>query len=191
VPFSSGEQELIGLDERGDRSIIGFVGIGSNLGDPLANCVDAINRVDSSRGIRVVRRSSFYHTEPFGNREQDWFVNAVVEIRTILTPGELLHTLQSVETAMGRVRGGEKWAPRSIDLDILFYGQHLVNDPGLAIPHPELHKRRFVLIPLNEIAPYVIHPAFGVSIKGLLSRIRDESLVKIISEESSQTFGTL
>ncbi len=191
MPFRGGELELIGLEKRIDRGIISFVGIGSNLGDPLLNCVDAISRLESSRGIRVVRRSSFYRTEPFGNREQGWFINAVVEIRTILKPDALLHTLQSVEKAMGRVRGGEKWAPRSIDLDILFYDQHLVNDPGLTIPHPELHKRRFVLIPLNEIAPYVIHPAFGVSIKGLLSRIQDQSLVRIISEESSQTFGTL
>lgn len=146
------------------------------------NCIDAIGRLASTEGLAVLRRSSFYHTEPFGKREQGWFVNAVVEIRAALKPLALLELLQSVEKAMGRETEREKWGPRIIDLDILFYGQHIIDDRDLVIPHPELHRRRFVLVPLNEIAPYVIHPAFGVSVRGLLSRLQDECLVRIIPE---------
>jgi len=80
---------------------------------------------------------------------------------------------------MGRIRG-ERWGPRTIDLDILFYGQEIIKEKNLFIPHPELHRRRFVLIPMYEIAPYVIHPAFGISIKGLLGRLQDESRVEVL-----------
>jgi 2-amino-4-hydroxy-6-hydroxymethyldihydropteridine diphosphokinase len=113
---------------------------------------------------------------------QPWFVNCVIEARTSLNPHELLIVLQDLEKKMGRVRI-QKWGPRLIDLDILFYGQAIIQDRDLIIPHPELHKRRFVLVPFNEIASYWIHPVFGISVKGLLDRVLDESKVERIQGE--------
>jgi 2-amino-4-hydroxy-6-hydroxymethyldihydropteridine diphosphokinase len=160
------------------QGIICFIGVGSNLGDPASQCVEAIRRVAAVQGIQYLRRASLYRTEPVGFIEQKWFVNTVIEIRTVLFPRELLNALHAVEDDMGRVRG-PKWGPRVIDLDILLYGQEIMQDDTLVVPHPELHKRRFVLAPLCEIAPYVIHPAFGISMRGLMDRLDDESRVRI------------
>lgn len=158
--------------------VICFIGVGSNLDNPAERCLEAVRRLSSVSGIKVLRRSSLYRTEPVGLAEQGWFVNTVVELRTALTPHELLKTLQEVEAGMGRVRG-PKWGPRVIDLDILLYGQEVIQDKDLMIPHPLLHKRRFVLEPLCEIASYAIHPAFGVSVRGLMDRSDDKSRVYI------------
>lgn len=158
------------------RGVISFVGVGSNLGDPAARCAEAVCRISQLSGIKVLRQSSLYRTEPVGFEKQDWFINSVVEIRTVLNPHELLKALQRIEDTMGRTRG-EKWGPRVIDLDILLYGQEIMKEDELAIPHPDLHKRRFVLEPLCEIAPYAIHPVFGVSVHGLTERLDDESRV--------------
>jgi len=162
----------------GSRGVICFVGIGSNMNEPVNQCLAAVDRISKTNETKLLRRSSLYETEPFGSEDQDWFINAVAEIRTGLTPHELLNALQAIEQDMGRVRV-EKWGPRIIDLDILLYGQDVVHDEILVIPHPELHKRRFVLAPLCEIASYVIHPAFGVSMRGLLDRMDDRSIVNI------------
>ena len=158
------------------RGVISFIGVGSNLDDPAARCAEAVCRISQIAGIKVLRQSSLYRTEPVGFEEQGWFINAVVEIRTALNPHELLKVLQRIEDAMGRVRG-PKWGPRTIDLDILLYGQEVIEENELVIPHPDLQKRRFVLEPLLEIASYVIHPAFGVSIRGLMERLDDKSKV--------------
>ena len=162
-----------------ERSIICFIGLGSNVGDPVLNCLESIKRISLFGHIRISNQSSLYRTEPVGLKEQEWFVNGVIEIKTKYKASTLLKILQQVEDDMGRIRG-EKWGPRTIDLDILFYGQEIIKEKNLLIPHPELHKRRFVLIPMSEIAPYVIHPAFGISVKGLLSRLQDESRVQIL-----------
>ena len=156
--------------------VICFIGIGSNLDDPAERCLEAIRRLSSVSGIKVLRRSSLYRTEPVGFAEQDWFVNVVVEIRTALTPHELLKILKEVEDDMGRIKG-PRWGPRVIDLDILLYGQDVIQNEDLTVPHPMLHKRRFVLEPFCEIASYVIHPAFGISIRGLIDRSDDQSRV--------------
>lgn len=156
--------------------VICFIGVGSNLDNPAERCLEAFRRLSSVSGIKVLRRSSLYQTEPVGFTEQDWFVNTVIEIRTALSPRELLNALQRVEEGMGRVRG-PRWGPRVIDLDILLYGQDVIQDEDLIVPHPLLHKRRFVLEPLCEIASYAIHPSFGVSIHGLKDRSNDESRV--------------
>lgn len=154
--------------------IVCFIGIGSNLGDPLSNCLEAITKISLAGHIEVSIVSSFYRTEPVGYKDQEWFINGAIEVKTAFTPRTLLKTLKALEYEMGRT-GGDRWGPRVIDLDILFYGQEIIREEGIVIPHPELHKRGFVLIPLNEIASYVIHPAFGVSIKGLLDRLDDKS----------------
>lgn len=161
--------------------IICYIGIGSNLGDSLKNCRDAVDAISRTTGIDLEAGSSFYKTEPVGIEAQNYFVNAVVEIKTALSPESLLQVLQNIENSMGRkkeVKGG----PRIIDLDLLFYGQDVVNENGLIIPHPEIHKRRFVLEPLCEIASYFIHPSFGVSIRGLKERLSDKKVVEKITE---------
>ncbi|MBI4633936.1 MAG: 2-amino-4-hydroxy-6-hydroxymethyldihydropteridine diphosphokinase [Deltaproteobacteria bacterium] len=160
------------------REIISFVGIGSNRESPADRCREAIRRIAEIGGVNVLRRSSLYRTEPVGFSDQEWFINAVVEIRTILPAHELLACLRHVEDDMGRLRG-TKWGPRVIDLDILFYGQEVIREEDMVIPHPELHKRRFVLVPLNEIASWMIHPAFGVSVGGLMDRLEDGSTVEL------------
>ncbi|MFH1078705.1 MAG: 2-amino-4-hydroxy-6-hydroxymethyldihydropteridine diphosphokinase [Pseudomonadota bacterium] len=163
----------------GATGIICFIGLGANLGLPADQCLDAMERMHATAGVHVMRRSSLYRTEPVGTRDQGWFVNAVAEIRTVLRAGELLRALLSIEKAMGRQRD-VPWGPRIIDLDILLYGQEVIAVPDMIIPHPAFHKRRFVLTPFNEIAPYVIHPAFGVSIHGLLGRLEDDHTVALM-----------
>jgi 2-amino-4-hydroxy-6-hydroxymethyldihydropteridine diphosphokinase len=165
----------------GIRGIIAFIGIGSNLGNPAERCREAVQTLGMTQGIRLLRSSSLYRTEPVGPQDQPWFVNAAAEIRTILSPRQLLETLREIERKMGRT-GGEKWGPRAIDLDILLYGQEVVRDEGMTVPHPELHRRRFVLVPLCELAPYAIHPAFGVSIRGLAERLTEPGRVERIEE---------
>lgn len=171
------------------EGILAYIGIGSNLGDPLLQCKDSISRLTGLAGISVERISSFYKTEPvvsdlcFGGdrlilENQHWFINAVAEVRTTFSPRDLLRALQDIESKMGRVRSFAG-APRTIDLDILLYGQEIIGEDDLTVPHPEMHKRLFVLEPLCEIASYVIHPAFGVSMRGLKDRLNDQKIVEI------------
>ncbi len=161
--------------------IICYIGIGSNLGNPLQNCSNAIEKVSCIDGVQLIKTSSFYYTEPVyinADNHKDWFINAVAEINTNLSARDLLDKLQGIETAMGRIRE-LKGESRIIDLDILFYGQDIINEDNLYVPHPELYKRRFVLVPLSEIASFYIHPAFGVSIRGLKERLKDQSIVEL------------
>jgi 2-amino-4-hydroxy-6-hydroxymethyldihydropteridine diphosphokinase len=166
------------------REIVCYIGIGSNLGDPLQNCEDAMLNLSRINEIQLTGESSFYNAEPVGIENQDWFVNAVVEIKTTLAARDLLHVLQSIEIAMGRKRE-TKGGPRIIDLDLLFYGHNVIDEEGLTVPHPEVHKRRFVLEPLGEIASYFIHPAFGVSVRGLKDRLSDKKVVQILRKKKN------
>ena len=165
--------------------VISFIGLGSNVGSPIKRCREGIENLRIITGTQVLRCSSFYRTEPVGYLDQEWFINAVVEVRTVLAAEELLEELQNIERRMGRQRT-LKWGPRIIDLDILLYGQEVIQNDLLTVPHPSLHKRRFVLEPLHEIAPYAIHPAFGVSIAGLMERLVDDSKVERIKEEKME-----
>jgi 2-amino-4-hydroxy-6-hydroxymethyldihydropteridine diphosphokinase len=126
-----------------------FVALGSNLGDRLANLQEAVDRLGGAAGIRVERTSRVYETDPVGPPQPD-YLNAVVMLETLLSAGELLEVCLSVERAMGRERG-ERWGPRTIDLDVLSYGQEEIDEPGLVIPHPRMHERAFVLVPLLEL----------------------------------------
>ncbi|MGB5219208.1 MAG: 2-amino-4-hydroxy-6-hydroxymethyldihydropteridine diphosphokinase [Smithella sp.] len=161
---------------------IAYIGIGSNLGKSIKNCREAIENLSRVKEIKLITTSSFYKTEPVGIEDQDFFINAVIEIKTDLPVYHLMQTLQNIENDMGRVRD-MKGGPRIIDLDLLFYGQHVISEQNLIVPHPEIHKRRFVLEPLCEIASYFIHPSFGVSIRGLKDRLCDNKLVEIVIEE--------
>lgn len=154
-----------------------FVGIGSNLGNRVENCATAIREMSNFAKIFAV--SSIYETEPVGRENQPNFINCVTKIETGLSPYELLLSLQSVENKLGR-KHTQKWGPRIIDLDILFYDDLIVDSGGLTIPHPRAHLRRFVLEPLSEIAPDFVHPALKVSVSKLLEGLEDpKSVVKI------------
>lgn len=163
------------------NSIVCYIGIGSNLGNTLQNCKYAIESLSRINGINPTRTSSFYKTEPVGIEKQNYFINAVVELTTILSARDLLQALRKIERGMGRKRE-TKGGPRIIDLDLLFYGQDVIREADLVVPHPEIHKRRFVLEPLYEIASYFIHPVFGVSIRGLKDRLADTKIVEMIKE---------
>jgi len=142
--------------------MIAYIAIGSNLGDRIANVKKAVLRAADEVKATLVFMSSFYETEPWGIKEQPAFVNAVMGVETELPPAALLAHLKSVEAGMGR-QETERWGPRVIDLDIIFYGGLVMDEKGLKIPHPAAHERAFVMVPLAEIAPDFIHPVIGKS----------------------------
>jgi 2-amino-4-hydroxy-6-hydroxymethyldihydropteridine diphosphokinase len=157
-----------------------YIGIGSNLGDRKANALEAVDRVSKLPGTRLVRASSLYESEPLGDAKT-WFVNSVIEIETDFPPDELLKKLKAIEKAMGRRRvKGKRWGSRVIDLDILLCNQDVVEKRALKIPHPEMHKRRFVLLPLAELAPHVVHPELGQSVSTLLANVKDDKRVSLL-----------
>ena len=134
-----------------------YVGLGSNMGDRARNLCDAYDYIINLKGVLPLKFLGFYETAPVGGPPQPMFLNAVLSIKTTLSPHQLLKQFQNIETLMGRVRT-VKWGPRNIDIDILLYGDKIINDDQLQIPHPLLHTREFVLKPLIEIAPNVVHP---------------------------------
>jgi 2-amino-4-hydroxy-6-hydroxymethyldihydropteridine diphosphokinase len=155
-----------------------FLGLGSNLGDREAN-LEGAERALERRGFRVAARSSTYLTEPKEAPHQGWFLNAVLGGSSALSPEELLAACLDVERELGRARGPRRNAPRSADLDLLLYGQEVRAEPSLTLPHPRLHERLFVLVPLAEIAPLALHPVLGLSARELLARCRDRSRVTL------------
>ncbi|GAB4405766.1 MAG: 2-amino-4-hydroxy-6-hydroxymethyldihydropteridine diphosphokinase [Thermodesulfovibrionales bacterium] len=148
---------------------IAYIGVGSNLGNREDNCLKAIKLL-SDKGITVRKQSSLYETEPWGVKDQPWFINTVIEIETAIEPEELLQMLKEVERDIGRV-DTYRWGPRVIDLDILLYNDLVMDTPHLKIPHPLIHERDFVLRPLSEIAPDKTHPVLKKTIKELLSEL--------------------
>lgn len=153
-----------------------FLSLGTNLGDRFQN----LKQARSLLGLPVVHGSSIYETEPVDYLDQSWFFNCVLEVSTNLTPENLLLECQRVESEMGRQRNIAK-GPRIIDLDILLYGELIVNTQRLIIPHPRLEHRRFVLEPLAEIAPNALHPILHRTISDLLQDCSDKSLVRKIA----------
>jgi 2-amino-4-hydroxy-6-hydroxymethyldihydropteridine diphosphokinase len=147
-----------------------FVGIGANLGDREATIRRAVELLDEIDGIEVVAMSALRETEPWGPVEQPAFVNGAVAVETALEPPELLAALLDVERLLGRVRTGARWGPRTIDLDLLLYGERVVVEPGLTVPHPRLYERRFALEPLAELAPDAYVPGHG-SVAELLAAL--------------------
>lgn len=146
-----------------------YIGIGSNLGSREEKCSKAVELL-SGHGIRVIRSSSMIETEPWGVEDQPKFINMVVEAETGLAPEELLKALKEIESDIGR-RPAERWGPRIIDLDILFYDDLVMRTADLEIPHPGIKDRDFVLKPLAEIAPDLVHPVLKISIKDLLGKL--------------------
>lgn len=150
---------------------IGFIAFGSNIGDRKTNIEKSLRMLEE-KNIKILSTSSFYITEPYGYTDQPEFLNGVAKIKTEFTPRELLYILLDIEFKLGRERK-IRWGPRTIDLDILFYDGLIVNEKDLVIPHPDLHNRRFVLDPLNEIAPEFIHPVFGKNIRELYCKLNN------------------
>jgi len=156
---------------------LAYISFGSNLGNRLKNIKRGLQLVSRNRSITITKKSSLYETEPVGYENQGWFLNGVIEIETFVLPHKLLSLIKKVERIMGRKRR-IRWGPREIDLDILLYNQRCVDTPGLIIPHPRMHERGFVLVPLVEIAPRVIHPIFKKSVQQLLAKLTDSKSVK-------------
>jgi 2-amino-4-hydroxy-6-hydroxymethyldihydropteridine diphosphokinase len=153
-----------------------YLSLGSNLGERDRNISRAISELDK-RNVRVVRESPWYETEPVDLREQPWFLNCVVEVEWDGQPDELLEILHDIELSLGRTRRVRN-GPRSIDMDILFFGARVAHLPQLEIPHPRLGDRRFVLVPLNDLAPSLRHPVLRASVAELLRQTADRSEVR-------------
>jgi len=149
-----------------------YIGLGSNLGNREANVRSAVTHLDSWDGVRVVALSSFYETEPVGPVQPD-YINAVCAVKTTLSARQLLNALLTIEARHGRKRS-IRWGPRTLDLDLLLYGDAVINERDLVVPHPHMHERRFVLEPLCEIAPDVVHPVFGLTVRRLKERLEGE-----------------
>jgi 2-amino-4-hydroxy-6-hydroxymethyldihydropteridine diphosphokinase len=161
-----------------------FVGIGSNVGNSTNNCLSSIKRLREDKRVDLLSKSSLYVTSPVSSMRQNDFINCAVSILWDGSPFELLQLLNSIEHEMGRIREVRN-GPRVIDMDILLFGDLILETPSLTIPHPELHRRRFAIIPCVEIAPTIIHPVFNRRLSGFLSEIGDEQ--KIEKQQSLST----
>ena len=155
-----------------------FVGVGSNEGDRLANISTAIRMLSLIPGVHVIQMAAILETAPVGGPPQGLYLNTVVEVDTTLAPRDFLSTLQGIERRLGRLPAQERWSPRPMDLDLLLYGDVVINEQDLIVPHPRLHEREFVLHPMAQLAPEVIHPTLGQSIAHLLQEILSQPAVR-------------
>ena len=154
-----------------------FIGLGANLGDPETQVRRAIAALGNLRSARLVAASSLFRSAPVGVGAQPDFINAVAEVETTLGARELLEELLTMEARFGRERPSPG-APRTLDLDLLLYGEQVIAEPGLTVPHPRMHERAFVLMPLVEIAPDIEIPGKSVA-RALLAKVQDQTIVKI------------
>ena len=157
-----------------------FIALGSNQGDRELNLLRAIAEIGRLVATRVTALSSFYDTQPVGEVNQETFLNAVLKLESAFTPQELLAELQRIETTIFRRVRTIHWGPRPMDLDILFFGDHVLTEEELIIPHPRLHERGFVLVPLVEIAPDFIHPVLRSNVSELLASLKTTERVTLV-----------
>ncbi len=150
-----------------------YIALGSNLGPRRRNLRRAVRLLEEHEGVRVVQVSSMLETEPVGGPPQAPYFNAAAELRTELAPRPLLEVLLSIEDELGRERI-VRWGPRTLDLDLLLYEDRVIEEPGLRVPHPRMHERRFVLQPLCEIAPEAVHPVLQKTARELLAGLSEE-----------------
>lgn len=153
-----------------------YIGLGSNIGDKEEYIIKAESEISKIRNTKVLKSSSLYKTEPWGIKDQDFFLNSVLEIQTSLNPSELLAELKRIELILGRKKR-EKWLEREIDIDLLFFGDFILEIENLKIPHPEISNRNFVLVPMCELKPGFVHPVLKKTVKELLNDSKDSSAV--------------
>ena len=158
-----------------------YAGLGSNLGNKSDNIRKALDMLDMADNASVLAVSSFYETEPEGYEDQDWFLNAAAQLKTTLSPVELLKLFKEIEQTIGRHKS-VRWGPREIDLDLLLYDELSFESPDLVVPHPRMHQRAFVLAPLAEIAENVRHPVLDKTIGILLAELQTAKSVRRIEE---------
>jgi 2-amino-4-hydroxy-6-hydroxymethyldihydropteridine diphosphokinase len=149
-----------------------YISVGSNLGDRLENCRQGLAALNASGSVIVESISRYYFTEPMEYTDQPWFVNAAARIRTRLAPAELLTELKTLEAACGRKDTGVRFGPRPLDFDIVFFNDRVIDIPGLIVPHPRMHLREFVLRPLCDMSPDMMHPVLKKSIRELLDALK-------------------
>ena len=162
-----------------DRHLV-YLSIGSNVGDKKKNLDTAVDLLDKQNETSVLAVSAYYKTEPQNFRDQDWFVNAAVKIETVLEPVPLLEMLKGLETELDQEGKPFRFGPRMIDLDIIFYDDRVVASQRLDIPHPRMHERCFVLVPLCDIGPAVRHPVLGQTPEELLNGIKKKESQEVI-----------
>jgi len=154
-----------------------FLGIGTNTGDREQNLIDAVSNLSDNKEICLLKTSSIFETEPVGYEAQPWFLNIVLELSTKFEPISLLATVKRIEKKMGR-KEKFRWGPRNIDIDILSYEDRIMKSDKLIIPHARMHLRRFVLIPLAEIAPAFIHPEMKLTVQQMLIQCPDYGVIR-------------
>ena len=155
-----------------------YVAMGSNLGDRDAHLAAGVAALRATEGVEVIAVSPLYETDPVGPSPQGSYLNGAIELATTLSPDALLERLLEIEASRGRTRGPDRNAPRTLDLDLLFYGDRKLVGPDLEVPHPRLADRPFVLEPLCDLAPNLVHPALGETIEALARRVRDPAAVR-------------
>jgi len=154
-----------------------YVAMGSNLGDREAHLAAATEALRARPDVRVMAVSALYETAPVGPPPQGPYLNAALHLRTQLAPRALLACLLAIEAARGRQRSAGRWSARTLDLDLLFYGSVTLDEPGLCVPHPHLHERAFVLVPLCDVAPHLVHPRLGKTVEELSRDVHDPGAV--------------
>lgn len=152
-----------------------YISVGSNIGDKLANCRKGIAALGADGRCDILAQSRFYASEPVDFADQEWFVNAVVKLETGHDPFELLNQIQSIQRMAGRKTDPIRFGPRILDLDILLYDDRIISSQRLVVPHPRMHKRRFVLKPICDIDPEIIHPVLKMQMRVLLERLGGEN----------------
>lgn len=168
------------------ENTIAFVGLGSNLAQPRDQVRRALKELEDIPKTAVRARSSFYRSRPLGPKDQPDFINAVAKIRTTLSAHDLLAELFNIENRHGRKRDGTKWGPRELDLDLLIYGDLIISDPDLSLPHPGVTERNFVLLPLVELDPHMVVPGKGPAVD-LLNNLQDGYIEKLEFEPGPQS----
>ena len=148
-----------------------YLGLGSNLGDKQKHITEAISKISKLKSVEITKTSSIIATKPYGKTDQPDFLNCVIETDTNLLPEDFLEKCLNIENQLGRIRK-DKWGPRTIDIDLLFYGDKIINTELLVLPHPELHKRKFVLTSLNELCPDLVHPILNKKIKDIFVELK-------------------
>jgi 2-amino-4-hydroxy-6-hydroxymethyldihydropteridine diphosphokinase len=153
---------------------IAYISVGSNMGDKLGNCQRGIKALAEAGTSRVLARSGIYSTEPVDYEDQDWFINTMVKLETSHDPYQLLNQIEFIQRAAGRTKDSIRFGPRILDMDIILYDDYIIDSERLVVPHPRMHKRRFVLKPICDIDPSVIHPVLKKDMQSLLKRLGDD-----------------